>query len=275
MSIEIEIKNMEFGYNKEYNVLEGINLHLKGPQFVSIIGPNGVGKSTLIHCMNRILTPTVGEVLVNGKNVSEYTLRDLSKIIGYVPYKSSGTFPMNVIDAVLMGRNPHAKWRTTAEDLKVVEETMKKLDIEDLAERNYNELSAGQHQRVLLARGLVQKPSILLLDEPTANLDVKYQLGIARILQKLTREDRIMVIMISHDLNIASKYSDNIILLNDRRIWAIGKPNEVMTSENISSVYGVDCEVMNKDGWPMVILKDDEYAESKPVDEILCSTSCD
>lgn len=275
MSIEIEIKNMEFGYNKEYNVLEGINLHLKGPQFVSIIGPNGVGKSTLIHCMNRILTPTVGEVLVNGKNVSEYTLRDLSKIIGYVPYKSSGTFPMNVIDAVLMGRNPHAKWRTTAEDLKVVEETMKKLDIEDLAERNYNELSAGQHQRVLLARGLVQKPSILLLDEPTANLDVKYQLGIARILQKLTREDRIMVIMISHDLNIASKYSDNIILLNDRRIWAIGKPNEVMTSENISSVYGVDCEVMNKDGWPMVILKDDEYAQSKPVDEILCSTSCD
>ena len=156
MPVEIEIKNMEFGYNKESNVLEGINLHLKGPQFVSIIGPNGVGKSTLIHCMNRILTPTAGEVLINGKNVSEYTLKDLSKIIGYVPYKSSGTFPMNVIDAVLMGRNPHAGWRTSAEDLKVVEETMKKLDIEDLAERNYNELSAGQHQRVLLARGLVQ-----------------------------------------------------------------------------------------------------------------------
>ncbi len=272
MSIEIEIKNMDFGYDKDSKVLENINLHLKGPQFVSIIGPNGVGKSTLIHCINRILNPTAGEVLVNGKNVSEYSLRDLSKIIGYVPYKSSGTFPMNVIDAVLMGRNPHAGWRTTTEDLMIVEETMKKLDIEDLAERNYNELSAGQHQRVLLARGLVQKPSILLLDEPTSNLDVKYQLGIARILQKLTREDGIMVIMISHDLNIASKYSDNIILLNERRIWAIGKPKDVITIENISNVYDVDCDVMDVEGWPMVILKDEDYLESGPVEEIVCTT---
>lgn len=268
--MEIKFENMKFGYSEDAVILNGIDLTISGPQFISIIGPNGVGKSTLIHCINKILTPTSGEVYLNGKNVKEYSLRDMAKEIGYVPYKSQGVFPMLVVDAILLGRNPHASWKTSTKDLLKVEEVMKKLDIEDLAMRNYNELSAGQHQRVMLARGLVQEPKILLLDEPTANLDVKYQIGISRLLKKLSREEDILVIMISHDLNLAARYSDNVILLSGGKVFAVGKPEDVMTEENISKVYGVECKVVEDEGKPLVILEDYSIEESAPQEGSCC-----
>lgn len=273
--MEIRINEMAFSYSS-VPVLEGICIDLKGPQFVSILGPNGVGKSTLIHCINKILEPTGGTVLVDDMDVSDYSLKDMARKVGYVPYSSSDTFPLTVVDTVLLGRHPHAGWKTTDDDLRIVYDTLERLDIEDLAMRYFNELSAGQHQKVMLARGLVQHPDILLLDEPTSNLDVKHQLGISRLLRRLSHEDDIMVIMISHDLNIAAKYSDFVIMMHQGSIFDVGTPAEVITSENIREVYGVDSRIIDDDGSPHVILKDPDCVDIRRMDpgSLCVDTSC-
>ena len=263
--MKIDIEGVSFSYGST-PVLDDITLEIEGAQVVSILGPNGVGKSTLIHCMNKILTPTKGTVYLDGKDVREYSLKEVAKHVGYVPYSSSDTFPLTVVDTVLLGRHPHAGWKTTDEDLEIVYDTLRKLGIEDLAMRFFNELSAGQHQKVMLARGLVQRPEVLLLDEPTSNLDVKHQLGISRMLKKLSHEENILVIMISHDLNIAAKYSDYIIMMHDGGIYDVGLPSEVITAANIKAVYGVDATIVDDDGTPHVILKDDEFLDCPPLD---------
>ena len=258
MAIEIDSNDMSFSYNPGTPVLDSINLNISGPQLVSILGPNGVGKSTLIHCFNKILSPSKGTVLLNSKDVDDYSLKEMAKNVGYVPYSSSDTFPLTVVDAVLLGRHPHAGWKTTDEDLEIVYDTLGKMGIEDLAMRSFNELSAGQHQKVMLARGLVQKPRALLLDEPTSNLDVKHQLAISKMLRDLSRQEGILVIMISHDINIAAKYSDNIIMMRDRTIYAVGRPSDVITEENIFNIYGVRCKIVDDQGRPHLILEGPE-----------------
>ena len=203
--MKIDIENISFDYSPAARVLSEISLNIEGAQVISILGPNGVGKSTLIHCINKILEPTKGVVMIEDKDVSEYSLKEVAKKIGYVPYSSSDTFPLTVVDTVLLGRHPHAGWRTTDEDLEIVFDVLEKLGIQDLSLRYFNELSAGQRQRVMLARGLVQKPEVIMLDEPTSNLDIKHQLGISRTLKQLSRDEGILVLMISHDLNIAAR----------------------------------------------------------------------
>ena len=259
--LDVELKNLNFAYKsrkKTFPVLEDISVRIRGAQLVSILGPNGVGKSTLIHCMNRILDPTAGAVTINGYDVDGISIKDLAKFMGYVPYSSVDNFPLSVTDTVLMGRHPHSKWGTLDDDLCIVHEMLCLIGIEDLADRNFNELSAGQHQKVMLARGLAQEPRIMFLDEPTSNLDIKYQLEITKMLRRLSREKNMMVIMISHDINIAAKYSDNIIMMHDGGIFALGKPADVITSENIKHVYDVDAKVIMDEGRPHIIMIDDD-----------------
>ena len=270
--MELKFNDMSFSYSS-VPVLEGVCLDISQPQFVSIIGPNGVGKSTLIHCINKILTPTGGAVLLDGKDVTEYSQKEIAKHVGYVPYSSSDTFPLSVVDTVLLGRHPHAGWKTTDEDLEIVYSTLKQLEIDDLAMRNFNELSAGQHQKVMLARGLVQRPDVLLLDEPTSNLDIKHQLGISRLLKHLSRENNLMVIMISHDLNIAAKYSDYVIMMHKGGIFAVGTPSEVLTKENIQEVYGVDCTIIDDEGTPHLIMHDQDDSNLPLRPDAVCKIS--
>lgn len=253
--MHLKIDDVEFEYSS-VPVLKDICLEVDGAQFVSILGPNGVGKSTLIHCINKILVPSKGVVTIDGSDVKEISLKELAKLVGYVPYTSSDTFPLTVVDTVLMGRHPHSKWKSLDRDLDIVYDTLKLMGIEDLAMRPFNELSAGQRQKVMLSRGLVQEPNILLLDEPTANLDVRHQLEVTKILLDLAREKSITIVMISHDLNIAAKYADNMILMYDGSIFAVGKPHEVLTEDNLRIVYGVDSMVINDEGRPHVILRD-------------------
>ena len=272
--VKIKIDDLEFSYSST-PVLKDITLELDGPKFVSILGPNGVGKSTFIHCINKILTPTGGSVFIDDLNVKDITIKEIAKSIGYVPYSSNDTFSLTVVDTVLMGRHPHSKWNSLKEDLVIVYDTLKLLGIRKLAMRRFNELSAGQHQKVMLARGLVQEPKILLLDEPTSNLDVRHQLDVTKILKRMSDEKQILIIMISHDINIAAKFSDEIIMMHDGSVYAVGKPEDVITEDNLRVVYGVESEVVDDDGRPHIRLKDavpicedDEIDEETVVEEI-------
>lgn len=260
--LDIRLEELGFTYKGSSNaVLNSLSIDIKGPQLISILGPNGAGKSTLIHCMNKILEPTVGTVMVNGKNVNDITVKEMAKISSYVPYTSTDSFPLTVVDTILMGRHPHSKWGSIKEDLEIVNEMLQLLNIEDLADSMFNELSAGQHQKVMLARGFAQEPRILFLDEPTSNLDIKYQLEITRILRRMSRQKNVLVVMISHDINIAAKYSDNIIVLHDHGIYSVGTPEEVVTAEMLKEVYNVDAEVIMDHGKPHIILCDDSTYE--------------
>lgn len=256
--MRITMQGVEFGYFST-PVLKDINLDLNGPQMISIIGPNGVGKSTLIHCINKLLSPNVGTVLVDDKDVTDITIKDMAKIVGYVPYSSSEAFPLSVVDTVMMGRHPHGSWKSLDEDLDKVYEALDLLGIRNLAMRSFDELSAGQHQKVMLARGIVQNPEILLLDEPTANLDIRHQMEVSRLLHHLSRSRNMLVVMISHDLNAASKYSDNVIMLKDGAIYAVGTPEQVLTKDNIREVYGIESEVIMSHGRPHIMILDEEF----------------
>lgn len=254
--MRISIDNLEFSYSST-PVLQDLTVDLSGPQLVAILGPNGVGKSTLLHCINKILHPVKGTVLVNEVDVEEYNTHKLSQIIGYVPYSSTDTFPMTVIDTVLIGRHPHSRWKFNDHDLDIVYSVLELLDIQDLAMRPFNELSAGQHQKVMLARGLAQEPEILLLDEPTSNLDIKHQIEVMKILKQLSLKRNMLVVIICHDINISAKYADKIIMLADGTIHAVGTPSEVITEKNILEVYGVESTVIDDAGNPHALFRDD------------------
>lgn len=251
------LTDVGFSYRDGELTLRDISLDIRKPQLVSIIGPNGAGKSTLIHCINRILSPSKGTVMVDETDVFGIGIKELAQKVGYVPYSSGDCFPLSVVDTVLMGRNPHTGWRRNLHsDMEVVEEVLDLMDIRPLAMRMLNELSAGQRQRVMLARGLAQEPEVLLLDEPTANLDIRHQMDVARILKELSAARGMIVIMISHDINLASRYSDSIVLMSEGSIYAAGRPSEVVTADNIKAVYGVDSEIALRGGRPFVHLLD-------------------
>ncbi len=254
-TMQIKINDLFFSYSST-PVLHDITADLSGSKFVSIMGPNGVGKSTLIHCINKILAPTSGTVLLDERSVKDISIKEMAKMVGYVPYSANDTFPLTVVDTVLMGRHPYSRWNSLDDDLDIVYDTLKRLGISHLAMRSFNELSAGQHQKVMLARGLVQQPQVLLLDEPTSNLDVRHQLDVTRMLRDLAHEKNILVIMISHDINIAAKYSDEVIMMHEGSVFAVGTPNDVITPENLRVVYGVEAVVIPDEGVPHVILRD-------------------
>ena len=260
------LTDVGFSYRDGELTLRDISLDIRKPQLVSIIGPNGAGKSTLIHCINRILSPSEGTVMVDGTDVSGIGIKELARKVGYVPCSSGDCFPLSVVDTVLMGRNPHTGLRRNLHsDMEVVEEVLDLMDIRPLAMRMLNELSAGQRQRVMLARGLAQEPGVLLLDEPTANLDIRHQMDVARILKELSAAKGMVVIMISHDINLASRYSDSIVLMSEGSIYAAGRPSEVVTAESIKAVYGVDSEIALRGNRPFVHLLDPVF-ESEEAD---------
>ncbi|MBR4686128.1 ABC transporter ATP-binding protein [Methanomassiliicoccales archaeon LGM-RCC1] len=253
----IEIKNVDFGYDEEHIVLHDINLDIREPGLYCVIGPNGVGKSTLAKCVSKIVNPLKGEVLLNGKNIKEMSHRQVAEVVGYVPAFSQDVFSMSVVDTIMVGRHNHRRWGSRKKDMEVVYKAMKIMRIMDLAQRKFNELSAGQHQKVSIARGLVQETEVLILDEPTANLDVKFQVYVMELLRGVAEKLGIIILTICHDLNVTAKYAHKVIMLErPGKIYAFGTPEEVLTADNIERVYGIKCRVIEEEQYrvPLVIL---------------------
>ncbi|TQS78691.1 MAG: hypothetical protein A3205_09185 [Methanomassiliicoccales archaeon Mx-03] len=236
-------------------ILRDINLTLEGPGLTCIIGPNGVGKSTLVKCLNKLLTPQSGRVLVNDRDVAEMSRKEIAEIVSYVPVQMDDLFSMPVFDSVLIGRANKSKWRTSKEDVVKVNRILEVLGLTPFADRPTNQLSAGQCQTVAIARGMVQETEILVLDEPTSNLDIRHQIFITSLMHQVAVMKNVMVVMISHNLNIASMFADNIVLMSPPGIIAdVGEVEKVITSENISRVYNVDCEIVQHKGRPVMML---------------------
>lgn len=257
MSVRIEAQDLGVSYGDNL-IWEHINLDINQPGLVSILGPNGVGKSTFMYTINKILEPTSGRVLLDGDDVMELSFKDIAKKVAYVPQSSGETFAMTVMDTVLMGRYPHSGYTVTKEDIEIATDCLIKMHMGEYAMRNFNELSAGQHQKVMIARGLAQQPQILMLDEPTSNLDIFHQVYVMKLLRDIAKEQGIIVLVICHDLNVASRFADRLILLNKGHIAADGPSEVVITPENIKNVYNMDADVVNSDGRPYVIYHVDE-----------------
>ncbi len=249
----IEVRSLSFGYGKE-QVLHDIDVTIEGSGLTCIIGPNGVGKSTLIKCMNGLLKPTEGQVYVNGRPVSDYSVKELSHLMGYVPAATQLSFPMSVIDSILIGRDSKSKWKLDPDDISAAYRALRTMRMDDMALRGCNELSAGQMQKVNLCRGLVRESEIFILDEPTSNLDIKHQIFVANFLQVLAKKAGIRVVMICHDLNIAARFADDVLILKEPgEVGAYGPPEEVITEDMISEVYSVRSRIIEVDGRPHVI----------------------
>ena len=243
MSI-IKLEQIGFKYN-EHQVLKNVSFEVKRGEFLGILGPNGSGKTTLLNVIDGILIPQEGELWINGTSCNKLKRENLAKIIAVVPQESLMLFPFTVQEIVLMGRAPHlGKWRFEGEtDFKIAHQAMEMTDTLSLMNRSMNALSAGERQRVLIARALAQQPQIMLLDEPTAFLDIKHQIDFFDLIKTLNKNQTLTVIGVTHDINLASLYCDRIILLRDGHIHCMGSPEEVIAESHIREVYETNVTV--------------------------------
>ena len=250
--MNLKIKNVHFNYNSK-PALNDITMSVDKGEIVSLVGPNGSGKSTLIKCINKILKYKIGTILVENQDIGRIKLGKLSRLLGYVPQETISSFPSTVFDMVLIGRRPYLNWGISPRDKEIVSHVLFSMELKDMALRYFNELSGGEKQKVLIARALVQEPQVLLLDEPTSDLDLKNQLETLTLITKVVREKGISAVMAMHDLNLASRFSDRIAMLRDGRVHAAGKVEQVLNFENIKEVYGVDTIINNDSGRPHII----------------------
>jgi len=251
--MRLEIKGVQFGY-RSMPVLESVSLSAGEGEVLSLVGPNGSGKTTLLKCINRILKTKKGTVFVAGRDVSKVKVKELARLLGYVPQSTHNSFPLTVFDTVLLGRTPHVSFKVSERDKEIVFSVLTMMGLEEMAFRTFNELSAGEKQRVLLARSLAQEPQVLLLDEPTSNLDLKHQLETLDLISEVVKKKGLSAVMAIHDLNLASRFSDKIAMLKDGGIYAAGESGEVFSPENIREVYGVETRVLaNDSGKPYII----------------------
>ncbi len=246
----LSIENLSFQYPSR-SVLRDIKFSIKPGECLAILGINGAGKSTLLKCINRILKPQHGAVYVDKKDARKLSGTDLAKKIGYVSQTSRAS-RQTVFDTIMLGRKPYIKWDITDKDLEIVQQIIQMLNLEKFSLRYIDELSGGELQKVVIARALAQEPKVLLLDEPTSNLDLKNQLEVVRLVRKIVKEKNMAAVVTMHDLNLALRFADKFLLMKDSEIFAIGGM-EVMNPQNIKSVYSVSVKVRTCDNLPVVI----------------------
>ncbi len=240
----IEVNDLNFSYGKDL-ILEGINFSVSPNKLVAILGTNGAGKSTLIKCLNKIHKPESGFVKISNTNLNDMTISELAKKVAYVPQTVSTGFPMDVFDVVLLGRRPFINWRVGQYDKQKAIDVIKRLNLEELIFRKFHTLSGGEQQRVIIAKAMTQEPVLYLFDEPTSNLDLKGQYEVLEEIKKLVsyNSHKCSAIVAMHDINLAAKFADKIIILHQNSIYCYSSPYSALNCETISEVYGVNVEV--------------------------------
>jgi iron complex transport system ATP-binding protein len=253
----LRIESLSVSYNSR-EILHDISLSVQSGEILALIGPNGAGKSTLIRAASGVI-PFSGQVRTNGDTFHALTPMQRAKYIAVVPQAILLPPAFTVWETVLMGRTPHLGFlgQTSRADEELARRALERVHADSLAERRVGELSGGESQRVLLARALCQSTPILLLDEPTAHLDLQYQVSLLELVRKLVREDNLAVLVALHDLNLAARYSDRVALMVAGRITALGSPREVLTPELISQAYCLPVDVVEHplSGGPLVLAK--------------------
>jgi iron complex transport system ATP-binding protein len=257
-SISLGTESVTLSYDQNI-ITQDLSIRIPEGKFSVIVGPNGCGKSTLLRAMSRLLEPTSGQVLLNGKNIHALATRDVAKILGLLPQSAIAPDGIKVVDLVARGRFPHQKWFQPwrEQDQDAVDAAMKATSITEFAQLNVDQLSGGQRQRVWVAMALAQETPLLLLDEPTTYLDIAHQIELMDLFQDLNRLQGHTIVAVLHDLNHACRYADNLIAMKSGQVVATGTPNDIVTETLIETVFGLPCIILEDpiSGTPLVIPK--------------------
>jgi iron complex transport system ATP-binding protein len=248
MTPVFHLRELKFSYTSK-PVLRNISMSIDSGEFVAFIGPNGAGKSTLIKILAGLIRPYAGRVEFRGTPLSGFRPADLAKRVACVPQETHMVFPFTVGEIVMMGRLPHRAARSlfdSPEDAEWTRRAMALTDISSLSARTFNELSGGERQRTVLASALAQDPEILLLDEPTAHLDLKHQIHFYDILERLNSERQMTIVVVTHDLNVAARYAQRVIAIRDGTIVADGNPDNVLTPQHLYDVFEIAAAVFKR-----------------------------
>ncbi|MEV1089458.1 ABC transporter ATP-binding protein [Streptomyces microflavus] len=252
----LEARDVRLGYG-DREIVPGLSVTVPPGRITVIVGPNACGKSTLLRAMARLLAPSAGAVLLNGRSIQEMPTKEVAAVLGILPQSPTAPEGITVSDLVGRGRYPHQGWfrRWSAEDDEAVAQALLSTDVLELADRPVDELSGGQRQRVWIAMALAQRTDILLLDEPTTFLDASHQLDVLDLLTDLNRERGVTMVAVLHDLNLACRYADHMIAMKDGRILAEGRPADIVTEELVGEVFGMRCSVIEDpaSATPMVV----------------------
>ena len=237
----METRDLEYSY-RDKEVLDKVSVAVRKGEVLGILGPNGCGKSTLLKNLNRNLSPEGGCVLVEGEDIAGMKKTDIARQVAVVPQSNEIRFAFTVREIVEMGRMPFQEsFRgSDTEDLRILEEAMELTGVLDMADRMINTMSGGERQRAIIARAIAQTPEIILMDEPTLHLDINMQFEILDLVRRLAKERDLAVVIVSHDLPMVARYCDRMILIHDRQVFAEGTPEEVLTEENMRTVFSID-----------------------------------
>lgn len=246
----IQVENLSYHYKGGRQVLKDVSFSVDDGAFLAILGNNGVGKSTMLKCFNKILTPEKGKILMDGDDLLALDRRELAQRVAFVAQSIPST-QMTVHDMVMLGRRPYMKWGVTEEDHKIVHEAMDQLGISHLRGRFLSQLSGGERQKVMLARALAQRPKVLLLDEPTSSLDIQNQYQVLKIVQDICRDNAITAVMVIHDLNLALRFCSRFLLLRQGQVYRCGD-REILDRQALLDVYQVNAQVVQVNGQSMV-----------------------
>lgn len=244
MNVIENVNNISFKYGNK-SVLDDISLEIRKGEILGILGPNGCGKTTLLKHLNKNLKPETGNIVLLDMDLEELSKKDIAKKISSVPQGNEIRFSFSVRDIISMGRMPFQTQFSgeSREDEKIINDAIRKTNLEAFSDKYINEMSGGERQRVIIARALAQTPEILLMDEPTLHLDINTQFDTLDLVSDLSKTEGLTVVMISHDLAMIARYCDRIILIKNHSIFKKGVPEETLTPENIAAVFGVDAEL--------------------------------
>jgi ABC transporter related protein len=242
--LKLSVQGIAFEYGSS-QVLSDVSMDISEGEIVGILGPNGSGKTTLLRCINKALSPKSGSILIGDKDVNEMSRKEIALKVGVVPQSVNMGSQFSALDIVMMGRIP-ALERFESEsdsDINIVKHAMEMTNVTHLAKRSMDSLSGGERQRVIIARALAQMPKILLLDEPTLHLDVNHQLEILEMIYSLSRSENLTVVMVTHDLSLAARYCDKLILMKKGKIQSSGPPEISLTSKSMRDVFSIEAEL--------------------------------